>query len=90
MAYLLILPLICAQQIWSLVFGMAGKRKPDLPKTTERNLLKEALDALNAELRTKRNTPVSHRRLMEATIEAKARKRRSHEAPTSSAWKPQG
>ncbi len=47
----------------------------------------EELDALNAELKRRRNTPERVRRRVEATIEAKARKRRGREVPASAAWK---
>jgi hypothetical protein len=43
----------------------------------------EALDTLNARARRKMDS----RRMIEATIEKKAKKRRESEAPASSAWK---
>jgi hypothetical protein len=43
----------------------------------------EALNTLNARARRKMDV----RRLMEATIEKKAKSRRNEEAPASSAWK---
>jgi hypothetical protein len=45
----------------------------------------EALDMLNAQLRRKSNQSV--RRSVEADLEQKSKKRRTSEAPTSSAWK---
>ena len=45
------------------------------------------LDALNARARRKKIDPS---RLIEATIEEKAKKRRIAEAPASSKWKPTG
>jgi len=66
---------------------MVEKQKQRMPATNGQSA-EEALDSLNMELRTKSNTNLSHRRLMEAGIEAKARKRRSNEATVSSALKP--
>jgi hypothetical protein len=59
------------------------KRKRNFPATKQnRGEEAEALDALN-----RAPGKVDVRRLMEATIEQKAKKRRSQEAPASSAWK---
>ncbi len=66
---------------------MAEKRKQNFPVAKEQTA-EAALDSLNEELRTGRNTRISPSRVMEATIEAKARKRRGREGPASSAWKP--
>jgi hypothetical protein len=57
------------------------KRKTNLPARQNRSEIAEALDALN---RSPRKAGV--RRLVEATIEKQAKKRRSREAPASSAW----
>lgn len=48
----------------------------------------EELDGLNADTRRRSNPSKRLRRRMEATIEAKAKKRRKREAPASAAWKP--
>ena len=61
------------------------KRGLGLNKTAAQREAEE-LDGLNAETR-RGNTPQRLRRKMEATIEGKARKRRSGEAPASSGWK---
>jgi hypothetical protein len=45
----------------------------------------EALDALNVQLR--RKSSQAFRRSVEATLEKKTKKRRTSEAPASSAWK---
>jgi hypothetical protein len=45
----------------------------------------EALDTLNARLR--RKSKESIRRSVEATLEKKTKRRRTSEAPASSAWK---
>lgn len=61
---------------------MVKKAKIRLEKSTAGNEA-EALDTLNARMRRKSNT----RRLIEADIEAKAKKRRSEQAPASAGWK---
>ena len=65
---------------------MADKSKKSMLVTKEQTPA-EALDALNMELQKGSNAPVTHRRLMEAGIEAKSRKRRSREGSVSSAIK---
>jgi hypothetical protein len=59
-----------------------GERKSPLPSRA--NAEAEELDALNAQIRQKRDTT----RLIEASIEANAKKRRREEKPASSSWKP--
>ena len=59
---------------------MEKKRNPVSVKREEDPA--EELDALNAQLRRK----VDARRLIEGSIEAKAKKRRNQEKPASSAW----
>jgi hypothetical protein len=64
---------------------MARQRNTRSTKGTA-NTEAEALDALNARTRRKADP----RRLIEATIEEKAKQRRNSEAPASSTWKPTG
>jgi hypothetical protein len=47
----------------------------------------DELDSLNASLRSRSSSRKSIRRLIEADIEAKAKKRRASESKTSSGWK---
>lgn len=61
-----------------------------MPRNTQTRITKpegksvaEQLDSLNAQARSARNAPNRLRRTMELTIEAKARRRRSREAPAS-------
>jgi hypothetical protein len=61
---------------------MAEKRNNRTTKQSVRSEA-EALDALNARARRKSDP----RRLIEATIEEKAKKRRRSEAPVSPTWK---
>jgi hypothetical protein len=70
---------------------MAEKRKqtPVTGGTTGQSA-ENALDSVNAELKSERDEPRSLRRQMEATIESKAKKRRRNEAPVSSSFKPHG
>jgi hypothetical protein len=48
----------------------------------------EKLSELNTQGGRRKNPAQRLRRKMEASIEAKARKRRAREAPASAAWKP--
>ncbi|HZV36356.1 MAG TPA: hypothetical protein VFB72_17400 [Verrucomicrobiae bacterium] len=64
--------------------------KPKRSSVEPNKSAENELDALNMELRTKRDAPKSHRRQIEASIEAKAKKRRRNEAPVSSSFKPHG
>ena len=66
-----------------VVCSMAKKRAPELANSPKGNA-SETLDSLNAQLRRKSN---AIRRSMEAGLEEDARKRRTSEAPASSAWK---
>ena len=63
----------------------SSKVKKRQPNLTDRSAKAEAeeLDALNARARRETDTV----RLIEASIEAKAEKRRSQEAPASASWK---
>src|SRR5437879_4079216 len=46
----------------------------------------DALEALNAQIRDKRDAPGAIRRAMEAQIESTARRRRKSQGPGSSSW----
>jgi hypothetical protein len=48
----------------------------------------EALDTLNADLRRKPNATDVIRRTLEADLQKKSKRRRTNQAPASSAWKP--
>jgi hypothetical protein len=47
----------------------------------------EALDTLNADLRRKPNASEVIRRSVEADLQKKSKRRRTNQAPASSAWK---
>jgi len=64
------------------VLSFMAKRRG--PPSNESNPA-EALDTLNAQLRRKSNQSI--RCSVEATLEKKAKRRRTTEAPASSAWK---
>ena len=63
---------------------MAKLNQPVADKLRKDNVADE-LDEINA--RTRRRGTDRIRRKIEATLEAKAKRRRSREAPASSAWK---
>ena len=62
---------------------MRKKERGHLAGTNEA----EELDSLNADTQRRRNAPERIRRKLEATIEAKAKKRRGREVPASAAWR---
>jgi hypothetical protein len=62
---------------------MAQKRKLATKETNPA----EALDTLNAQLRRKSNASEVIRRSVEADLERKSKRRRTNQAPGSSAWK---
>ncbi len=66
---------------------MEEKEDHTLPETKDQTP-EVALDTLNAEVRANRNKAITPRRLMEASIEAEALKRRKNEAPSSALLKP--
>lgn len=68
---------------------MAEERKTHVLGTAGQSA-ETALDTVNAELRRKRDRPKALRRRIEAGIEVESQKRRSHEAPVSSAFKTDG
>lgn len=59
------------------------KDKPARPINPTKSPEAEALDSLNAQKRAKPDTT----REIEASIETKAKKRRSQQTPASSSWK---
>ena len=65
---------------------MADKQQKRLTKPLGANE-SEQLSSLNTQAR-RSQAPERLRRKMEASIEAKAHKRRRREAPASAAWKP--
>ncbi len=64
-----------------------SKERKGRARATNGTTEQEQLDALNARRRSKGNAPEVIRRTIEAQVESKARKRRTQEAPASSAWK---
>jgi len=62
---------------------MAMKRSAKATPSPEQ----QKLDSLNARMRIPRKDPKSIRRLIEASIEAKAKRRRGRETAASAAWK---
>jgi hypothetical protein len=62
-----------------------GTKEVSSSSKAREGAIREKLDALNAKSRRQRVSTI--RRAMEADLEAKSKKRRSTQAPTSSAWK---
>jgi hypothetical protein len=61
--------------------------KEGLSSKARQNAIGEELDALSGRIRKQRAPSATIRRAMEASIEAKSKKRRSTQPPTSSGWK---
>lgn len=68
---------------------MAEERKQSRTGQGEQSVETE-LDSLNAEIQARRNPSRARRRRIESGIEERAKKRRSQEAPVSSAYKSSG
>jgi hypothetical protein len=64
-----------------------GKRNENSPRRTSRATETDKLDALNAETTRSGKSADRIRRSIEASIEAKAKKRRNREVPASSAFR---
>ena len=75
--------------LWTEVFFLMANttpyRKPTRPVGADET---EQLTSLNAQTLRPGKPGERLRKKMEASIETKARKRRSREVPSSSAWKP--
>ena len=54
---------------------------------TSKHQESDDLDSLNASMRSQRDSPQQIRRVIEANIEAKARKKRSREVPASAGFR---